>query len=174
MEWATRERGQQNIFFCYQTCLWLCGISHEAQSTNRPYGELTEWTSCKNGRVAALSTVGHQTETCLDVASQSSPQRFQFYQCVRSLLLFYSSVVLHSRVFPRRPHHCLKIKSSRQNIIPAYVQLYVLMNVMVPLCFQIGSEISVFHLDPISPCYIGKGQEIQATVSTLSALKDSF
>lgn len=174
MERETGERGQQNIFFCYQTCLWLCGISHEAQSTNRPYGELSEWTSCKNGRVAALCIVGHQTETCLDVASQSSPPRVQFYQCVPSCLLFYSSVVLHSHVFPHRPHHCLKIKSTRQNIIPTYVRLYVPMKVMVPLCLQIGSEISVFHLVPISPCYVGKGQRMQATVRTLSALKDSF
>lgn len=160
MEWATRERGQQNIFFCYQTCLWLCGISHEAQSTNRPYGELTEWTSCKNGRGAALSILGHQTETCLDVPSQSSPQRVQFYQCVQSLLLFYSSVVLHWRVFPCRPHHCLKIKSSRQIIIPTYVQLYVLMNVMVPLWNLWSNLKTVFHLVPKRPCYIWKGQEI--------------
>lgn len=56
------------------------GISHEARSANRPYGKLSELTSCGNGRVVALGTMGLQTKTCLDGAGQSSFQRAQFSQ----------------------------------------------------------------------------------------------
>ena len=117
----------------------------------------------QNRWVAALTVRGPQREIMvwMTQANQSLREPHSINTYIVSLFSHFHSFTFRLEDFHLH-HLCpsdliITLKTILTSTILGSVQVCVLMNLVVPQCFQIGSEISAFRCVPRSPWHIGEG-----------------